>query len=108
MDDGCNGMLAFVARLVRPPLIFRFGLHMRTALKWNLLIVAAVVITSIPTRLGSHDVALGVPFTWHTRQEVVTFGEQPHSFNAAMLLADFCTSLLVLSAVARLLRKRPA
>lgn len=81
---------------------------MRTALKWSLLVTAAIVIAAIPTHLSSHSVAVGVAFTWHTRQEVVTLGEQPHSFNAAMLFADFWIALLVLSAVTRLFRPRSA
>lgn len=79
---------------------------MSTALKWGLLVASALVIAAIPTHLSSHDIALGVPFTWHTRQEVAKLGPQPDSFNAAMLLADFWIALLVLSAVSRLIRTR--
>src|SRR5215472_7310598 len=73
---------------------------MSTTLKWSLLIAGALIIAAIPTRVSSHDVAVGIPFTWHTRQEVVTLGAQPHSFSAGFLLADFGISLLVLSVVA--------
>jgi len=79
---------------------------MRTAVKWSLLAVVAIVIAVIPTRLGSHDVAVGVPFTWHTRQEIIAFGEQPHSFSFLLLLADVAIALLVLAALARLFRTR--
>ncbi len=79
---------------------------MRTVLKWTLLVLAAIVIAAIPTRLGSHDVAVGFPFTWHSRQEIITFGEQPHSFSFLLLLSDVAIALLVLAALARLFHAR--
>jgi len=79
---------------------------MRIILKWSFLVLAALLIAAIPTRLGSHDVAVGFPFTWHTRQEIITFGEQPHSFSALLLLSDFGIALLVLAVAARSLRRR--
>jgi len=79
---------------------------MRTALKWSLLAVAAIIIAAIPTRVASHDVAVGFPFTWHTRQEIITFGEQPHTFSLLLLLADVGIALLGLAIVARLFRTR--
>ena len=79
---------------------------MRTAIKWSLLAVVAIVIAAIPTRLGSHDVAVGFPFTWHTRHEIITFGAQPHSFSFLLLLSDVAIALLVLALVARLFRTR--
>ena len=79
---------------------------MRTAVKGTLLAVVAIVIAAIPTRLGSHDVAVGFPFTWHTRQEIITFGEQPHSFSFLLLLSDVIIALLVVAVLARLFRTR--
>jgi hypothetical protein len=79
---------------------------MSTVLKWSLLIVAAVIIAAIPTHLSSHDVALGVPFTWHTRQQVVTLGPQPQSIRVVPFLADFSISFLALSVLASLFRTR--
>ena len=76
---------------------------MRT-LKLSVLIFAALVIAAIPTRLGSHDVAVGFPFTWHTSQQIITFGEQPHSFSFLVLLCDFGIALLVLAGGATLFR----
>jgi len=88
------------------PVMLIVSPRMRTALKWIVFIFAAVIIAAIPTRLGSHDVAVGFPFTWHTRQEIITFGEQPHSFSFLLLLSDVAIALLVLAAFARLFRTR--
>jgi hypothetical protein len=79
---------------------------MRNTLKWSFLVFAALVIAAIPTRLASHDVAVGFPLTWHTRQEIITLGEQPHSFSLLLLLCDVGIALLVLAVAARLLRTR--
>ena len=79
---------------------------MHSTLKGSVLVVLALAIAAIPTRLSSHDVAIGFPFTWHMRQEIVTLGEQPHSFNALLLLADFGIALLVLAIVVKLFRMR--
>ena len=79
---------------------------MRTVLKWSFLAVAAIIIAAIPTRLSIHDLAVGFPFTWHTRQEVITLGEQPHSFSFLFLLLDFAMALLALAALATLVRRK--
>ena len=79
---------------------------MHTVIKRTLVAIVAIVIAAIPTRLGSHDVAVGFPFTWYTRQEVITFGEQPHTFSFLLLLSDIAIALLVQAVFARLLRTR--
>lgn len=79
---------------------------MRTATKWISLVVVAIIIAAIPTRLTSHDVAVGFPFTWHTRQEIITFGKQPHSFSFLLLLSNIAIALFVIAVFARLLRAR--
>ena len=81
---------------------------MHSTLKWSLLVVASLMIAAMPTRLSSHDLAIGFPFTWHMRQEIVTLGEQPHSFRALLLLSDFGLALLVLAAVVKVFRMRRA
>jgi hypothetical protein len=80
--------------------------RMRNALKWSVLVVAAVMIAAIPKRISSHDVAIGFPFTWHTRQEIVTLGEQPHTFSALLLVCDFGIALLVLAVVGKFIGTR--
>ena len=79
---------------------------MRTILKCSFLVFAAMVIAAIPTRLSSHDLAVGFPFTWHTRQEVITLGEQPLSLSFLFLLLDFTLALLALAALASLFRRK--
>jgi len=73
-------------------------------------IVAATFVAAIPTRLSTHDLAVGFPFTWRTRQEIVTFGEQPHSFNLWLLLFDIALVLVVFVllriAISRLIHRR--
>jgi hypothetical protein len=81
-------------------------ISMYTTLKRSLLVLAALVIAFIPTRVGSHGVAIGLPFTWYTSQEIVTFGKQPQSFSALLLLSDVGTALLVLAVVLRFYRAR--
>ena len=58
-------------------------------------VVAATFIASIPTRVSMHDLAIGFPFTWHSRQEIVTLGEQSHSFSSGLLLLDVALALAV-------------
>jgi hypothetical protein len=82
------------------------GHNMRTIAKWGLLIFSALLIASIPTRLGSHDVAVGIPFTWHTSQQIVTFGPQPESFSFLLLFSDFALALLLLAGLLRFFRAR--
>lgn len=79
---------------------------MRTIAKWGLLAFAALFIAAMPTRLGSHDVAVGVPFTWHTSQQTVTFGQQLESFSFFLLFSDFALALLLLTGVFRFFRTR--
>jgi hypothetical protein len=71
----------------------------RSTVRWLVAIAAAMLVAAIPTRLGSHDVAVGFPFTWHTRQEVITLGEQPHSFSFSLLLLDIVFVLAVFIAL---------
>jgi hypothetical protein len=75
-------------------------------LKWSILVFAALVIAAIPTRLGDHDVAVGFPFTWYTREVIITFGEQPHSFSTLLLLSDVAIALLVLAVSVRFFRAK--
>jgi hypothetical protein len=82
------------------------GQHMRTTIRWSVLVFAALVIAAIPTRLGSHDVAVGFPFTWHARQEIISLGQQPQSFSALLLLCDFGIALLVLAVIVKFVRMR--
>jgi hypothetical protein len=79
---------------------------MRNALNWSVLVVAALLIAAVPTRISSHNVAVGFPFTWHTRQEIVTLGEQPHTFSAFFLFCDFGIALVVLALVVKFFRTR--
>lgn len=79
---------------------------MRSVIKWTLLAVVAIVIAAMPTRIGSHDVAIGFPLAWYARQEIITLGEQPHSFSSILFLSDVAIALLVLVVFARLLRMR--
>ena len=82
----------------------------RSTVRWLVAIATAMFVAAIPTRLGSHDVAVGFPFTWHTRLEVVTLGEQPHSFSLSLLLLDIVLVLIVFIAlrigVSRLIHRR--
>ena len=65
-----------------------------TVLKWRFLAVAAMISAGIPTRLSSHGLAVGFPFSWRTRQEIITLGEQPHNFSLWLLVVN---ALLVLT-----------
>ena len=67
----------------------------RSAVRWLVAIVAAALVAAIPTRLSMHNLAVGIPFTWRTRQEVVTSGEQPHTFTLWLLLLDIAIALAV-------------
>ena len=85
---------------------------MSTGTKWWRffpLPILAIAVAAIPTRVSDHDVAVGFPFTWHSRQEVITLGEQPHSSSAPLLMLDIAIALIILSAISfdlvRLLRK---
>jgi len=73
-------------------------------------IAVASFIAAIPTRLSMHDLAVGFPFTWHTRQEIVTLGEQPHSFWLWLLLLDMALVLVVFvllrAGISRLIHRR--
>ena len=78
----------------------------RIFLRWILLAVAALAIAAIPTRVASHHVAVGIPFTWRTSQVVATVGEQPRTFSFLLLLLDFAMALLTFSAIAALIRRK--
>lgn len=84
----------------------------RSVVRWLVAITAATFVAAIPTRLGMHYLAVGFPFTWRTRQEIVTSGEQPHSFSLWLLLLDIALVLVVLVllriAVSRLIHGRGA
>lgn len=71
----------------------------RSTVRWLVAVAAAAFVAAIPTRLASHHVAVGFPFTWLTRQEIVTFGEQPHSFSLSLLLLDIALVLAVFIAL---------
>ena len=90
----------------RAPLRNIVGRYMRTIAKWRLLIFGALFIAAIPTRVGSHDVAVGLPFTWHTSRQIVTFGPQPESFSFLRLFSDFALALLLLAGLFRFFRTR--
>jgi membrane protein required for beta-lactamase induction len=68
-------------------------------------ILAATFIAAIPTRLSSHDVAVGRPFRWHSRQEIITLGERLHNFSLGLLLLDVVLVLAVFVAVRIAVRK---
>src|SRR6267142_744770 len=74
-------------------------------LRWLLRLVAAILIANIPTRLSMHDLAVGVPFTWQTRQEIVSVGQHPHSFSLILFILDVGVCLLVLSLLIRLAKR---
>jgi hypothetical protein len=66
-------------------------------MRWLVVIVVATIVASMPTRpFSSHDLTVGIPFTWHTRREIITLGEQPHNFNFWLLLLDVVIVLAVL------------
>src|SRR4051812_45947358 len=67
--------------------------NFRSTVRWLCVIVAATLVAAIPTRLSSHDSAIGFPFTWHTAQEIVTFGPQPRSFRPWLLFVDIAVVL---------------
>lgn len=73
----------------------RYFHRFRSLVRWLVTIAAATFIAAIPTRLSMHDLAVGFPFTWRTRQEIVTLGEQPHSFSLWLLLLDVALVLVV-------------
>lgn len=73
---------------------------MRTLLRWSCLVVVAMAIAAIPTRLSSHDVVVGFPFTWHIRHEVVSLKKPLHGFSCIALILDLAIVLLALTAVA--------
>jgi len=50
--------------------------------------LAATLVAAIPTRLGAHDLAVGLAFTWHTRHEIVKLGEQSGALDIWVLLMD--------------------
>jgi hypothetical protein len=78
---------------------------MRTVLKWTFITIAALAVASFPTILSSHDVALGLPFTWYTRREIVTFGAQPNDVNLLKLLLDISLVLLGTNLLITLVRR---
>src|SRR5262245_45383503 len=56
----------------------------RSRVRWFVALVAATIIAAIPTRITSHDFALGIPFTWRTRQTLVASADELrelHSLN---------------------------
>jgi hypothetical protein len=77
---------------------------LRGLLKLSFLVAGATITAAIATRLSDHDLALGFPFTWYTRQDIVTLGEQPHSFSLLLMLLDFVIALLALATFVRLVR----
>lgn len=79
---------------------------MRTLLRWSSLVVVAMLIAAIPTRLSSHDVAVGFPFTWHTRQEVVSLGNSLRNFSYVALILDLVIAVLALTAIAAMFRRK--
>ena len=62
--------------------------QVKTAVKWLVAITTATLLAASPTRVGSHDVAIGFPFTFHSRLEIITLGDQPHSFSLVLFLLD--------------------
>ena len=46
------------------------------------------MVAAIPTRLSVHNLAVGLPFTWHTRHEIVKLGEQSDALSLWVLLMD--------------------
>ena len=84
--------------------------QLRSTVRWLVAIAAATFVAAIPTPLSMHDLAVGIPFTWHTRQEIITLGEQPHSFTLWLLLLDIAIVLAVLTllriAFSRLIHRR--
>jgi len=84
----------------------------RSVVRWLLAITAATFVAAIPTRLSMHYLAVGFPFTWRTHQEIVSSGEQPHSFSLWLLLLDIALVVVVFVllriAVRRLIHRRGA
>jgi hypothetical protein len=66
---------------------------LRTALRWLLATVAATFVAAFPTRLSDHDLAVGLPLTWHSRREIVTLGEQSDTLSYWLLLLDIALVL---------------
>jgi len=66
---------------------------LRTVLRWLLATVAATFIAVIPTRLSMHDLAVGLPLTWHSRREIVTLWEQSDTLSYRLLLLDIALVL---------------
>ena len=79
---------------------------MRNVLRWLATLVAATLVASIPTRIASHHLAVGLPFTWYTRQEIVTFGEQPSSFSFWLVLLDVMIVVSIFVALRIAVRSR--
>src|SRR5262245_39793307 len=74
----------------------------RSRVRWFVALVAATIIAAIPTRITSHDFALGIPFTWRTRQTLVASADELrelHSLNWGLLLLDIAIVLTVLVAL---------
>jgi hypothetical protein len=91
-EDASPSIINFVAiYLDGMRQLYRF----RSVVRWLLAIVAATFVAAIPSKLSSHDLAVGFPLTWQTRQEIITSGEQPHSFNLWLLLFDVALVLAV-------------
>jgi hypothetical protein len=78
---------------IQPVKVVQQIYNLRSALRWLLAAVAATLVAAIPTRLSMHDLAVGLPFTWHTRQEIVTLGEQPNALSLWLLLLDIALVL---------------
>ena len=77
----------------------------RSVVRWIVAVAAATLVASIPTRVSDHDLAAGFPFTWSTRQQVITLGEQPHSFSLWLLLLDIAIVLAAFIAMRLTLRR---
>lgn len=80
---------------------------MRTLLRWSFLVVVAMVIAAIPTRVASHHVDIGFPFTWRTRQDVVSLDGIPlHSFSCIALVLDLAIVFLALTGIVAMFRRK--
>jgi hypothetical protein len=82
---------------------------LRALLKLSFLAVGAIISAAIPNLalVSDHDFACGFPFTWYTRQDILTFDAPPYtqSFSVLLLLLDFVIGLLALATLAKLVRR---
>jgi hypothetical protein len=70
----------------------KWAAFLRAVLKLSFLAAGAIISAAIPNLalVSDHEFACGFPFTWHTRQEMVTFDVPPYtqSFSVLLLLLD--------------------